>query len=111
MLRFLNIFVCAFILFSCENTNSNEKIVRPISSVKPEIPGERNCFWSRGPVSADPYINIAYPDANVFYWSAIFSVPEGAKLELEGAFPHCRYMSLISVMMKEVHPSNRFPII
>ena len=31
------------------------------------IPGSRTCFWTRGPVSKDPYINIAYPDAGVFY--------------------------------------------
>jgi hypothetical protein len=60
------------------------------------IPGPRNCFWARGPISADPYINIAYPDANVFYWVAVFSMPEGATLELRGDYPHSRYMSLIS---------------
>ena len=60
------------------------------------IPGPRTCFWRRGPVSKDPYINIAYPDAGVFYWNAAFTVPEGAKLYLEGEFPHARYMSLIS---------------
>ncbi|WP_232346457.1 hypothetical protein [Cupriavidus sp. USMAA2-4] len=59
-------------------------------------PGPRSCFWSRGPVSADPYINIAYPDAATFYWSATFSIPEGARLSIEGNFPHSRYMSLIS---------------
>ena len=60
------------------------------------IPGPRSCFWARGPFSADPYINIAYPDAATFYWAAVFSVPEGAHLSLEGQFPHSRYMSLIS---------------
>ena len=60
------------------------------------IPGPRTCFWRRGPVSKDPYINIAYPDAGVFYWNAAFTVPEGAKMYLEGEFPHARYMSLIS---------------
>lgn len=60
------------------------------------VPGPRTCFWSRGPHSADPYLNIAYPDANVFYWAASFTVPKGAKLELNGEFPHSRYMSLIS---------------
>ncbi|MEZ5995719.1 MAG: hypothetical protein R3C25_08180 [Hyphomonadaceae bacterium] len=62
----------------------------------PAIPGPRTCFWSRGPHSADPYINVAYPDANVFYWAAVFTVPEGARLELRGQYPHSRYMSLIS---------------
>ncbi len=63
---------------------------------KDPIPGPRTCFWSRGPASADPYINIAYPDAATFYWAATFTVPEGARLTLEGDFPHSRYMSLIS---------------
>lgn len=66
------------------------------------IPGPRDCFWLRGPHSADPYINIAYPDANVFYWAAVFSIPEGAKLSIEGDFPHSRYMSLISYDAKGV---------
>ena len=60
------------------------------------LPGPRTCFWTRGPVSKDPYVNIAYPDAGVFYWNAAFTIPEGAKLQLEGEFPHARYMSLIS---------------
>lgn len=60
------------------------------------IPGPRTCFWARGPHSADPYINIAYPDANVFYWAATFTIPEGADLSLNGEYPHSRYMSLIS---------------
>ena len=60
------------------------------------IPGERTCFFRYGPVSADPYINVAYPDAAVKYWGAAFTVPDGAKLRLEGQFPHSRYMSFIS---------------
>ena len=60
------------------------------------IPGPRDCFWSRGPVSKDPYINIAYPDAGVFYWHATFTIPDGAQLYLEGEFPYARYMSIIS---------------
>ncbi len=60
------------------------------------IPGPRDCFWARGPHSGDPYINLAYPDANVFYWAATFSIPEGAELTIEGDYPHSRYMSFIS---------------
>lgn len=60
------------------------------------IPGERSCLFRYGPVSADPYINVAYPDAGVKYWGAAFRVPDGASLYLEGEFPHSRYMSLIS---------------
>ena len=64
--------------------------------VKDPIPGPKTCFWARGPHSKDPYINVAYPDGATFYWAAIFSIPEGAKLTLEGEFPHARYMSFIS---------------
>ena len=60
------------------------------------IPGARNCFWLRGPASADPYINIAYPDAATFYWGAVFTIPDGARLRIRGEFPHARYMSFIS---------------
>ena len=60
------------------------------------IPGPRDCFWMRGPHSGDPYINLAYPDANVFYWAAAFSTPDDAELYLEGEFPYSRYMSIIS---------------
>jgi hypothetical protein len=63
---------------------------------KDPLPGPRTCFWRYGPASGDPYLNIAYPDAATFYWGAVFSIPQGAKLRLEGKFPHARYMSLIS---------------
>ena len=60
------------------------------------IPGPRSCFWRYGPHSADPYINLAYPDAAVFYWAAVFSTPAGAELTLSGKFAHARYQSFIS---------------
>jgi hypothetical protein len=60
------------------------------------LPGPRTCFWFRPPVGADPYANVAYPDAGAYYWTAVFTVPEGAMLDLNGAFPHARYASFIS---------------
>ena len=57
------------------------------------IPGPRDCFWQRGPFGADPYVNIAYPDANVYYWAAAFTTPPGARLELAGEYPRSRYTS------------------
>ncbi|MBI1407642.1 MAG: hypothetical protein GC145_16140 [Caulobacter sp.] len=60
------------------------------------IPGARTCFWFRPPVGADPYVNVAYPDAAARYWTAVISTPPGATLELNGDFPHARYMSFIS---------------
>ncbi len=60
------------------------------------IPGPRSCFFARGPHGADPYINVAYPDAAAYYWSAVFSTPKGATLILKGDFAYARYQSLIS---------------
>ena len=60
------------------------------------IPGPRDCFWARGPFSADPYINVAYPDSNVFYWAAAFSMPEDSSLAIKGDYPRSRYMSFFS---------------
>lgn len=60
------------------------------------VPGERTCFWSQGPYSGDPYFNIAWPDTNTIYWGAKFTMPEGAKLSLEGQFAHSRYTSYTS---------------
>lgn len=60
------------------------------------IPGPKDCFWSRGPFSSDPYINVAYPDSNVYYWASAFSVPEGSELSIEGDYPYARYMSFFS---------------
>jgi len=61
-----------------------------------EILGPRDCFWARGPFSADPYINVAYPDSNVYYWAAAFSTPEDSALEIKGEYPYSRYMSFFS---------------
>jgi hypothetical protein len=71
-----------------------------VKAGKDPMPGPRTCFWRYGPSSGDPYINIAYPDAATFYWGAVFTVPRGARLHLEGRFPHARYMSLISYDFK-----------
>lgn len=69
---------------------------RDVSSEAAPIPGPRTCFWYRGPVSGDPYINVAYPDSHTFYWSATFTVPDGARLSIDGQFAHARYQSFIS---------------
>ncbi|MDR3453897.1 MAG: hypothetical protein P4L96_14070 [Rhodoferax sp.] len=70
--------------------------MKAIAAGKDPIPGPRSCFWSRGPASGDPYLNVAYPDSATFYWAATFTVPANAKLSIEGKFPHSRYMSFIS---------------
>lgn len=63
---------------------------------EPAVPGARTCFWYNGPFSKDPYINVAYPDAYAIYWTAAFSMPEGARLHLDGQFAHARYISFIT---------------
>jgi len=70
--------------------------MKAVAAGKDPMPGPRSCFWARGPVSGDPYVNIAYPDSATYYWAAVFTVPAGAHLTLEGRFPHSRYMSFIS---------------
>ena len=67
-----------------------------ISAGRDPIPGPRTCFWARGPAAADPYLNIAYPDSATYYWAAVFTLPAGARLHLEGQFPRARYISFIS---------------
>lgn len=66
------------------------------------VPGPRNCLFKHGPVSGDPYANSAYPDTATAYWAAVFSTPEGARLEIKGRFPHARYISFISYDEKGV---------
>ncbi len=60
------------------------------------VPGVRTCFWASGPYSGDPYLNVAWPDTNTFYWGAKFTMPVGSKLSVEGQFPHSRYSSYTS---------------
>lgn len=55
------------------------------------------CFWYYGPVSGGAGdLNIAYPDANAYYWAAYFRRPAGSTLKLRGRFPHTRYFSIVS---------------
>ena len=55
-----------------------------------------NCFFKYGPTGRDPLNNRAYPDASAIYWAAIYVRPVGSKVEIEGTYPHARFMSFIS---------------
>jgi len=55
-----------------------------------------SCFWAGPYVKENPVTNIAFPDAGAKYWTGKYTLPEGAKLELWGRFPHARYMSFNS---------------
>jgi hypothetical protein len=84
------------LLAACVMTTPSQASEAPPYGKAEPIPGPRTCLWFRGPHNADPYINVAYPDEGAFYWSAVVSVPKGAKLRLKGQFPHARYMSFVS---------------
>ena len=57
-----------------DQANAFEEGQQRVAIGKDPMPGPRSCFWRYGPVSGDPYINIAFPDAGTFYWGAAFSV-------------------------------------
>lgn len=64
----------------------------------PETPQEVNndCFWQGPYVIDNPKTNFAFPDTGSTYWSAKYTLPEGASLRLKGDFPYARYMSINS---------------
>jgi hypothetical protein len=58
------------------------------------------CFWE-GPISTRRPTtrgfdgrNFNFPEESATYWLARFNLPSGSHLELDGAYPHGRYMSL-----------------
>lgn len=70
--------------------------VTPVSAVdidrvsaKSKVPTD--CFWV-GTVGADAF-NILIPDTGVTYWVSQYKLPPGAKLYLQGQYPHARHMS------------------
>jgi len=60
-----------------------------------DIPTD-SCFWTGPYVKENPITNIAFPDTGALYWGGKYTLPAGAKLELNGRFPHARYMSFNS---------------
>lgn len=55
-----------------------------------------NCFWQGPYVRETPVTNFAYPDTGAAYWSAQYTLPQGASLKLKGDYPYARYMSFNS---------------
>ena len=67
------------------------------SLAQPEL---TDCMWqdsftSKSGTGEDP-LNFAFPDSNVSYWSSEFTVPEGAKVSIDGDYPYSRHFSLVS---------------
>jgi len=53
-----------------------------------------DCFWVGPYTHLDPQTNTAFPDTHATYRSARFTLPADAQLQLSGAFPYARYMSI-----------------
>lgn len=71
--------------------NSNDDVV----SIPPPVETS-DCFWQGPYVRENPATNFAFPDTGSTYWSAKYTLPEGAILRLKGDFPYARYMSINS---------------
>jgi hypothetical protein len=67
------------------------------ASASATIESSNSCFWV-GPYTTKrgPEFNAAFPDKGAVYWTARYTTPPGATLNLEGRFAHARYQSLNS---------------
>lgn len=74
-------------LAACGGENSDSS---PVTAVEPRL---STCFWNGPYVKENPAANFAYPDTGAAYWTAEYSLPEGATLKLDGDFPYSRYIS------------------
>lgn len=82
-------------LTACNDSDNSETVIS--SEQSPEL---TDCMWqnsfnSKSGTGEDP-LNFAFPDTNVSYWSSEFSVPEGAKVSIDGDYPYARHFSLVS---------------
>lgn len=79
------------LLTACNNDSKKAVAVTPDVAAK-----TTTCLW-RGPLTAfNPETNFAYPDAGAYYWSAIGTIPTGARMFIKGQYPHARYISYVS---------------
>ncbi|WP_353143385.1 hypothetical protein [Acinetobacter pragensis] len=97
-IKLLTLSIFSSLMLSACN-NSNDESDNNAQVITPPIP-ETDCMWQEGPSSRtgsgeDP-MNFAYPDSNVNYWSSEFTIPEGAKVYIEGDYPYARHTSLVS---------------
>lgn len=56
--------------------------------------GLTDCFWAA--TISPQTLNMILPDSHAVYWLAQFRLPEGARLALEGRYPHARHASFNS---------------
>jgi hypothetical protein len=57
-------------------------------------PSSRSCGWSFR--LAGDQVNFAYPDQAAQYWVARVVIPPGGYIEIDGRYPHGRYISFIT---------------
>lgn len=83
-------------LTACNDSDNSTAVISP-----PEQPSElTDCMWqnsfnSKSGTGEDP-LNFAFPDSNVSYWSSEFTIPQGAKVSVDGDYPYARHFSLVS---------------
>lgn len=94
----LSVLSC-LMLTACNDSNDHDDaqvITPPVVTPTPVT----DCMWQEGPTSksgtGEDKMNYAYPDTNVNYWSSEFTIPEGAKIYLDGDYPYSRHSSLVS---------------
>lgn len=81
----------ALLLAGCELEDDNDD---PVVEAGQVVASE--CFWVGPYVRENPKTNYAFPDTGAAYWSAAYTLPEGASIKLHGDYPKARYMSLNS---------------
>src|SRR5260370_31914148 len=57
-------------------------------------PGTSSCGWA-AEISGDQ-LNVAFPDEAARYWGADLPIPPGFHVEVDGRYPHARYISFIT---------------
>ena len=55
---------------------------------------EQSCGWIAR--IAGDQLNVAFPDQAVNYWAADVPIPPGYHVEIDGIFPHARYISFVT---------------
>jgi hypothetical protein len=87
-----------------------------IGAVRPGTMGQGpvgTCFWGQptsnvGPIDELDYpvagTNTGAPDTNVVYYYTSFRLPAGATVTLHGQYPHARFFSLTTYVIKDEVP-------
>ena len=78
-------------------------------TAKPNAIPQSTCFWTNqvaSKFSTDPAENYAFPDTGAVYWTTKVSIPDGARIVLNGKYAHARYTSLNSYKSSDNSPTD-----